>query len=71
MANLFQREILQLQLNQLREEDIDPNAINSLNASIGSSVDIEAYNSLDLLAQKFEITSLGKSPARYSNDQLR
>ena len=57
-------------VNQLREDGIDPNAINSLNASIGSSVDIEAYNSLNLLAQKFEITSLGRAPARYSNDQL-
>ena len=57
-------------VNQLREDGIDPNAINSLNASIGSSVDIEAYNSLSLLAQKFEITSLGRAPARYSNDQL-
>ncbi len=57
-------------INELREDGIDPNAINSLNASIGSSVDIEAYNSLNLLAQKFEITSLGKAPARYSNDQL-
>ena len=57
-------------VNQLREDGIDPNAINCLNASIGSSVDIEAYNSLSLLAQKFEITSLGRAPARYSNDQL-
>ena len=57
-------------INQLREDGVDPNAINSLNASIGSSVDIEAYNSLNLLAQKFEITSLGRAPARYSNDQL-
>ena len=57
-------------INQLREDGIDPNAINSLNASIGSSVDIEAYNSLSLLAQQFEITSLGRAPARYSNDQL-
>ena len=57
-------------INQLREDGIDPNAINSLNASIGSSVDIEAYNSLNLLAQQFEITSLGRAPARYSNDQL-
>ena len=57
-------------INQLREDGVDPNAINSLNASIGSSVDIEAYNSLNLLAQKFEITSLGRAPARYSNNQL-
>ena len=57
-------------INELREDGIDPNAINSLNASIGSSVDIEAYNSLNLLAQKFEITSLGRAPARYSNNQL-
>ena len=57
-------------INQLREDGIDPNAINSLNASIGSSVDIEAYNSLNILAQKFEITSLGRAPARYSNNQL-
>ena len=57
-------------INQLREDGIDPNAINSLNASIGSSVDIEAYNSLNLLAQQFEIRSLGRAPARYSNDQL-
>jgi len=57
-------------INQLREEGIDPNAINSLNASIGSSVDIEAYDSLNILATKFEITSLGRAPARYSNNQL-
>ena len=35
-------------VNQLREDGIDPNAINSLNASIGSSVDIKAFNSLNL-----------------------
>ena len=57
-------------VNQLREDGIDPNAINSLNASIGSSVDIKAFNSLDLLSNKFEITSLGRAPARYSNNQL-
>ena len=57
-------------VNQLREDCIDPNAINSLNASIGSSVDIKAFNSLDLLSNKFEITSLGRAPARYSNNQL-
>ena len=57
-------------IEQLKEKDIDPNAVNSLNASIGSSVDIEAFESLDLLADKFEISSLSKSPARYSNNQL-
>ena len=57
-------------IEQLKEKGIDPNAVNSLNASIGSSVDIEAYESLDLLADKFEISSLSKSPARYSNNQL-
>ncbi len=57
-------------VNQLREDGIDPNAINSLNASIGSSVDIKAFNSLNLLSNKFEITSLGRAPARYSNNQL-
>ena len=54
----------------LKEEFIDPNAINSLNVSIGSSVDIEAFTSLDNMAEKFNIKSLGKAPARYSLDQL-
>ena len=57
-------------IEQLKEKGIDPNAVNSLNASIGSSVDIEVYESLDLLADKFEISSLSKSPARYSKNQL-
>ena len=55
---------------QLKEESFDPNAINSLNVSIGSSIDIEAFTSLKEMSEKFNIQSLGKAPARYSLDQL-
>ena len=55
---------------QLKEESFDPNAINSLNVSIGSSIDIEAFTSLKEMSEKFNIKSLGKAPARYSLDQL-
>ena len=57
-------------INQLKEEGFESIAINSLNASIGSSLNIEAFYSLDEIAERFEITSLGKSSARYSIDQL-
>ena len=55
---------------QLKEESFDPNAINSLNVSIGSSIDVEAFTSLKEMSEKFNIQSLGKAPARYSLDQL-
>ena len=43
---------------------------NSLIASIGSSVDIQIFKSIDDIAKYFEITSLGKAPARYDKNQL-
>jgi len=57
-------------ISQLKEEGFESIAINSLNASIGSSLNIEAFSSLDEIAERFEISSLGRASARYSLDQL-
>ena len=57
-------------IEQIREQGIEPNALNSLIASIGSSVDIQIFKSIDDITKYFEITSLGKAPARYDKNQL-
>ena len=62
------REDARKQVEQLTK--VYSNAINSLNVSIGSSIDIEAFTSLKEMSEKFNIKSLGKAPARYSLDQL-
>ena len=60
-----------LSIQTLREKDgIEPMAINSLVACLGTSHNIEAQNSLNKLIEGFSFKKLSRAPARFSEDEL-
>lgn len=60
-----------LSIGQMREDGIEPQAITSLLARLGTSDPVEAVIDLGLLAEGFELDRLGRAPARFSTDDLR
>lgn len=54
----------------LREQGIEPMAINSLFSRIGTSDPIEAIDSLDVLTEQFDISKFGRAPAHYDQEEL-
>ncbi len=60
-----------LSLEDLREQGVDPMAVNSLLAKIGTSDPIEARQTLDELAAEFDFAKIGHSAARLDPDDLR
>ncbi|PHR59324.1 MAG: glutamate--tRNA ligase [Robiginitomaculum sp.] len=59
-----------LSMDQLREQGIEPLAICSLLAKIGTSDPIEARQSLDQLVEEFAFSKIGRAPARFDEDEL-
>lgn len=59
-----------LSMDQLRDQGIEPLAITSLLAKIGTSDPIEARQSLDILTQEFGFGKIGRAPARFDEDEL-
>ncbi|MEM6899069.1 MAG: glutamate--tRNA ligase, partial [Pseudomonadota bacterium] len=59
-----------LSMDQLRANGIDPMAICSLLAKIGTSDNVEARPSLALLAQEFSFDKIGRAPARFDESEL-
>jgi glutamyl-tRNA synthetase len=57
-------------IRTLRENGIMPMAINSLLAKIGTSDAVEAFLSLDALAEEFEFKKFGRAPANYDPVEL-
>lgn len=57
-------------IKSLREKYLNPIAINSLNISIGTSIDLKPIYSMKEMAENFDIGTLGRAPARYSEKQL-
>lgn len=59
-----------LSLESLREEDMDPMAINSLVARLGTPDPVEVRASLPELASGYDLTRLGRAPARFDPEEL-
>ncbi|MEM9670454.1 MAG: glutamate--tRNA ligase [Pseudomonadota bacterium] len=59
-----------LSMDQLRADGIDPMAISSLLAKIGTSDNVEARGSLALLADAFSFDKIGRAPARFDEKEL-
>ena len=59
-----------LSLESLREADINPMAINSLIARLGTPDPIEIKKDVMALAAGFEMTRLGRAPARFDPEEL-
>ena len=59
-----------LSMDQLRDDGIDPIAICSLLAKIGTSDNVEARDSLAVLADEFAFEKIGRAPARFDEKEL-
>lgn len=59
-----------LSMDQLRDDYIEPLAITSLLGKIGTSDPIEARPSLDVLVSEFSFSKIGRSPARFDENEL-
>jgi glutamyl-tRNA synthetase len=59
-----------LSLRSLRELDLEPMAINSLIARLGTSLPVEARLTLDELAQEFDLSTFSRTPPRFDPKDL-
>ncbi|MEO0881454.1 MAG: glutamate--tRNA ligase [Pseudomonadota bacterium] len=59
-----------LSMDQLRADGIDPMAICSLLAKIGTSDNVEARASLGILSEEFSFDKIGRAPARFDEKEL-
>ncbi|MEM9740603.1 MAG: glutamate--tRNA ligase [Pseudomonadota bacterium] len=59
-----------LSIEQLRDADIEPMAIVSLLAKIGTSDPVEVRESLDALADEFDFSRIARSSARFDEAEL-
>ncbi|WP_230279899.1 glutamate--tRNA ligase [Croceicoccus sp. Ery15] len=53
-----------------REQGLEPMAVNSLLARIGTSQPVEAQHDMAALAQGFDLTTFGRAPARFDEAEL-
>ncbi|WP_088348174.1 MULTISPECIES: glutamate--tRNA ligase [Rhodomicrobium] len=60
-----------LSLRSFREEGLEPMAVLSHSATIGTSHAVAPYKSLTALAQLFDYDKLSRAPARFDIDELR
>lgn len=60
-----------LSIQQLAADGFEPMAIASLLAKIGTSDNVEARDSLEILAGEFDFAKIGRSPARFDEAELR
>jgi len=59
-----------LSMDVLRADGVDPMAICSLLAKIGTSDNVEARSSLAALAEEFSFDKIGRAPARFDEKEL-
>ena len=59
-----------LSMDELREQGIEPMAINSLLAKIGTSDPVEPRQDIDALKREFAFEKIGRAPARFDEKEL-
>ena len=60
-----------LSVSGLRDEGLEPLAINSHAATIGSSYPVAPYGSMEAIAGIFDFSKLSRAPARFDDGELR
>lgn len=60
-----------LSIEGMREDGIEPEAITSLLARLGTSQPVEPVLDLDALAKGFSLETLGRAPARFDLEELK
>lgn len=64
------KRIGSLSMNELREQGIEPMAINSLLAKIGTSDPVEPRLATNILTEEFSFDKIGRAPARFDEAEL-
>jgi len=59
-----------LSMQELKSQGIEPQAVASLLAKIGTSDPVEAEPHLSVLVDKFDFGKIGRAPARFDEDEL-
>jgi glutamyl-tRNA synthetase len=65
------KRIGSLSLESLRAEGVEPMAVSSLMARLGTSDPVEAVSDLDALAASFAFEKIGRAPARFDPADVR
>src|ERR1700761_3381237 len=60
-----------LSLESLRDDGMEPMAVNAYLAKIGTSDPVEPRLSLDELAQEFDFAKIGRAPAHFDPEELK
>ena len=60
-----------LSIAGLRDEGLEPLAINSHAATIGTSYPVAPYQSMEAIAELFDFSKLSRAPARFDESELR
>jgi glutamyl-tRNA synthetase len=66
----FSKRNAALSIKGLKDKNFEPMAINSLNTSIGTSIEIKSFHSLKEISDILDLSKLGRAPGRFSLDQL-
>ncbi len=65
------KQLGSLSLRSLRQEKLEPLAVLSYSATIGTSNPVAPYKSLTALARAFDLMKLSRAPARFDTEELR
>lgn len=66
----FSKRLGSLSLGALREEGIEPMALNSLLARLGTSLPVEPFTSMDALADAFDLSAFSRTQPRFDEQEL-
>ncbi len=66
----FSKRNAALSIKGLKDKNFEPMSINSLNTSIGTSIEINLFHSLKEISDILDFSKLGRAPGRFSIDQL-
>ena len=66
----FSKRNSAVSIKGLMEDNYEPMAINSLIASIGTSIEINTFKSLNDIADRINLNQVARAPARFSMNQL-
>ena len=63
------KRIGSLSIDELKKQNIEPQALTSYLAKIGSSQNVELHNSINQLINEFDINSFNKAPTKFDHGQ--
>jgi glutamyl-tRNA synthetase len=69
-GNSLSKRIGSLSLQELQRQGLDPMAINSLLARLGTSLPIEPFSTMDELISLFDLSTFSRTPPKFSPQDL-